>query len=360
MRLPVLLRTTHLADPSHAEGTAPPDPLANGHLADSLGADRCPAAPQDACGGKENPIDDALFGSLAMRRNAVLAATHNLRRQSLRACLHINPAALMTTQDVTILDAGPTLRGCMLLPSGYDSARTPTVLFLSGSGAPAAHYAAPIAASYVAQGAAVMVVDYRGYGLSDGAPSNEGLYADAQRMLAYLGRHVGVPNHHVLVHGFSMGAALAAELAARVTEACALKLGGLVFDRPMASVMDGAEADLTVGLGWLGGLVTGSTGCSMNLARKLHRIDPATPLVLVTGKKDCLGVNGDNLAAQCVALGFNLDGSVVDGSDDGDDGRRLMAHSRATLEALLGRLRAPAPPPDAAHVPHARVRGIPD
>jgi predicted esterase len=352
MRLPVFLRTT--MPTSSTLPTEGPSKVLTPQLV------AAEAAPQHGVQLKENPIDDAQFGSEAMRHSDADQAYKNMLREVQRACLRQNPTAAMTAHDVRLTGLGPVLEGTVMLPHGYHSQRTPMVLFLSGSGAPAAYYATPIAAAYVPEGAAVMVVDYRGYGRSAGQPTSEGLYMDAQRMLRHLTQKMGVPQKHIVVHGFSMGAAIAAELAARVNEAHAPPLGALIFDRPMASVMAGAEADLTVGLGWLSGLVTGSTGRSMNIARKLYRIDAHTPVVLVTGKKDCLGVSGDHLATTLTTLGFDLTGCVVDGTHDDDDSDRVMAHGRATITRLLAQVSA-APVTDIPSVvPHGVVRAIPD
>lgn len=66
-----------------------------------------------------------------------------------------------------------------------------------------------------ALGANVLLFDYRGYGRSDGAPGEAGLYQDAEAVWAYLTGTLGLPPAAIVLHGQSMGAAPAAWLAAR-------------------------------------------------------------------------------------------------------------------------------------------------
>jgi uncharacterized protein len=57
-------------------------------------------------------------------------------------------------------------------------------------------------------------VDYRGYGKSNGAPSESGLYRDARAAYDHLIEHRGVKPGQILLMGRSLGCAVAIELAA--------------------------------------------------------------------------------------------------------------------------------------------------
>lgn len=63
-------------------------------------------------------------------------------------------------------------------------------------------------------GFSVLAYDYSGYGLSTGRPSERAAYADAEAAYDYLTR-VGVPPERIILHGRSLGGAVAADLAAR-------------------------------------------------------------------------------------------------------------------------------------------------
>ncbi len=64
-------------------------------------------------------------------------------------------------------------------------------------------------------GLGTLILDYRGYGQSEGTPSEEGTYLDAEAALGYLQKQRGVAAEGVIVFGRSLGAAIAAHLASR-------------------------------------------------------------------------------------------------------------------------------------------------
>jgi fermentation-respiration switch protein FrsA (DUF1100 family) len=69
----------------------------------------------------------------------------------------------------------------------------------------------------------VLVIDYRGYGKSEGEPSEQGLYQDAQAGYDLLVDR-GVTPGRMVIAGFSMGTGVATQLATQ-NEAAALVLG---------------------------------------------------------------------------------------------------------------------------------------
>ena len=68
-------------------------------------------------------------------------------------------------------------------------------------------------AALLATGASVFVFDYRGYGRSQGWPSEEGTYRDAQAAYQWLQRRA-LPARNIIAFGESLGGGIAAELAA--------------------------------------------------------------------------------------------------------------------------------------------------
>jgi len=77
----------------------------------------------------------------------------------------------------------------------------------------------------------VMMVDYRGYGLSEGQPSEKGLYADADAALQWLKAN-GLTNNRLVIYGFSMGSAPATKLTA---EPQSMTPSKLMLEAPIAS-----------------------------------------------------------------------------------------------------------------------------
>lgn len=64
-------------------------------------------------------------------------------------------------------------------------------------------------------GVSILILEYRGYGASEGTPSEEGLYLDAQAALEALIGRLGSDPAQVALFGQSLGAAVAVELAIR-------------------------------------------------------------------------------------------------------------------------------------------------
>ncbi len=62
-------------------------------------------------------------------------------------------------------------------------------------------------------GLSVFIFDYRGFGLSEGKPTEEGTYLDAEAAREYLVNRRRVPPERIIVFGRSLGGAIAARLA---------------------------------------------------------------------------------------------------------------------------------------------------
>lgn len=65
----------------------------------------------------------------------------------------------------------------------------------------------------------VVMFDYRGYGRSTGAPSEPGTYRDAEAVWRYVTEARGIAADRIVLHGQSLGGAIAAQLATRVKPA---------------------------------------------------------------------------------------------------------------------------------------------
>ena len=90
-------------------------------------------------------------------------------------------------------------------------------------------------AALLETGAGVLALDYRGYGRSEGRPTEEGTYLDAQAGHAWL-RQKGFAAARIVALGESLGGGIASELALRET------VGGVILQSTYTSVTDlGAE-----------------------------------------------------------------------------------------------------------------------
>jgi fermentation-respiration switch protein FrsA (DUF1100 family) len=82
------------------------------------------------------------------------------------------------------------------------------------------------------QQVSVFIVDYRGYGRSEGSPSEEGLYMDARGAWDYLLNERKLSSGQIIVFGDSLGGAVAIDLAMKVQPA------GLIVQSSFTSISD--------------------------------------------------------------------------------------------------------------------------
>ncbi|MCX6295690.1 MAG: alpha/beta hydrolase [Bacteroidetes bacterium] len=77
----------------------------------------------------------------------------------------------------------------------------------------------------------VLMIDYRGYGMSEGKSTEDGLYADVDAGLKWL-KNKGLTNDRLVIYGFSMGSAPATKISA---ENYSMKPSKLILEAPFAS-----------------------------------------------------------------------------------------------------------------------------
>jgi uncharacterized protein len=85
---------------------------------------------------------------------------------------------------------------------------------------------------YSQLGTSLLAVDYRGYGKSEGSPSEQGLYRDADAAYEYLLRDRRVQPREIVVLGHSLGGVVAIDLAARCD------CGGLIVESSLTTARE--------------------------------------------------------------------------------------------------------------------------
>jgi fermentation-respiration switch protein FrsA (DUF1100 family) len=108
-----------------------------------------------------------------------------------------------------------------------------TVLFLHGNAGNISHRLDKLAV-LAGLDASVLLLDYRGYGHSEGAPDEAGLYRDAAAAYAWL-RGRGLAAETIVAYGESLGGPVAADLASHQ------RLGGLVLESAPTSILGVAQ-----------------------------------------------------------------------------------------------------------------------
>lgn len=106
-----------------------------------------------------------------------------------------------------------------------------TILFCHGNAGNISHRLATVR-FFLGLGANVLLFDYRGYGRSDGRPSEANVYSDAQAAFTWLVQTKGTEPERIFLFGRSLGGAVAVELATRV------KCGGVILESTFTSVAD--------------------------------------------------------------------------------------------------------------------------
>lgn len=91
----------------------------------------------------------------------------------------------------------------------------------------------------------VMIIDYRGYGKSEGSPTEEGIYKDADAAYQYLTASLSIHPDRIILLGESLGGAVAIDLASRVQ--CA----GLIVQSTFTNAKDMAKRIMPVLPLWL-------------------------------------------------------------------------------------------------------------
>jgi pimeloyl-ACP methyl ester carboxylesterase len=105
---------------------------------------------------------------------------------------------------------GETLAGWRIPAPGARG----TLLYLHGNGGNIGHRLDPVAVFH-RLGLDIFIIDYRGYGASSGAPSEEGTYQDALAAWRHLTEQEHIAPERIVLFGESLGGSIAAWLAVR-------------------------------------------------------------------------------------------------------------------------------------------------
>jgi len=133
--------------------------------------------------------------------------------------------------DVTLNTADEVQLHGWYLPSPQSEQ---VLLFFHGNGGNISHRRDSIEIFH-RLGLNVLIIDYRGYGQSEGTPDEQGLYQDASAAWRYLTDQKGFANDQILIFGRSLGGAIAARLASGV------QARGLILESTLSSARDFAR-----------------------------------------------------------------------------------------------------------------------
>ncbi|KAK7052478.1 protein bem46 [Favolaschia claudopus] len=156
-------------------------------------------------------------------------------------------------------------------------AARPTVIMFHGNGGNHGHRIPLAKVFYMRMRCNVLMVSYRGYGLSDGSPSEKGLQIDAQTALDYITSHPLLSQTRIILYGQSIGGAVSIDLASRNPS----KITALILENTFTSLPSLVPHALPI-------LGPFSFLCHQkwDSASKIPLIPATTPILLLSGVAD--------------------------------------------------------------------------
>ncbi len=134
-------------------------------------------------------------------------------------------------EEVHLTSAGGVRLHGWYIPAPAEGASGKTLLFFHGNAGNISHRLSSLAIFH-RLGLATLIIDYRGYGKSEGRPGEAGTYRDAAAAWRHLTAERGIDPGDIVLFGRSLGAAIAAHQAARTRPA------GLILESGFTSVPD--------------------------------------------------------------------------------------------------------------------------
>ncbi|MCJ1286888.1 Alpha/beta hydrolase domain-containing protein 13 [Xylographa opegraphella] len=129
---------------------------------------------------------------------------------------------------------GEHLSAFFIRPSNKRMAKKVTIMMFHGNAGNIGHRV-PIARVLEENlGCNVLMLEYRGYGLSSGTPNEEGLMIDAQAGLDYIRKSDEIKDNSIIIYGQSLGGAVAIQLVAKNEEAG--DIVGLILENTFLSI----------------------------------------------------------------------------------------------------------------------------
>jgi fermentation-respiration switch protein FrsA (DUF1100 family) len=143
------------------------------------------------------------------------------------------PAYAVSRHSIAAAD-GVRLHAVLLRQPGAKG----ILLYFGGNGYTIERFGAMTAAFYAPLGVDLMLVDHRGYGLSEGSPTAAALEADGLAAFDYLASMPGGDPGRVIVHGQSLGSFIAGHVAAH------RQTGGVVLESSVTTTEDWVKAQM--------------------------------------------------------------------------------------------------------------------
>lgn len=93
----------------------------------------------------------------------------------------------------------------------------------------------------------VIAIDYRGFGLSSGSPSEQGLITDGITVVDFVLHDLRIPAHRILIFGQSLGTAVASAIALYYIDPTSSLLPSTTFSSTISNPCDASSIDSSTG-----------------------------------------------------------------------------------------------------------------
>ncbi|XP_068707098.1 protein ABHD13-like [Montipora capricornis] len=181
----------------------------------------------------------------------------------------------LKTQD------GVKINAIFIKQSPQFQSSVPTMLFFHGNAGNVGHRLINAKSWYNYCGCNVFLVEYRGYGKSDGSPSEQGFELDSQAALSYLISRNDIDTSKIVIFGRSLGGAVAINLASN--ELYLDKAFALILENTFTSIPSMADQLVMNGISKL------PYFCFRNKYDSLRKIRKArVPTLFLSGLADQL------------------------------------------------------------------------
>ncbi|KAK6627585.1 hypothetical protein RUM44_010063 [Polyplax serrata] len=132
----------------------------------------------------------------------------------------------------------------LIMQPGDSSAKAPTLLFFHGNAGNVGHRLQNMVGLYQFLHCNIVMLEYRGYGLSQGTPTEEGIYMDARAALDFISSRQDFNHKEIILFGRSLGGAVAIDLSCNFLYS--QKIWCLIIENSFTSIPDMAR----ILLGW--------------------------------------------------------------------------------------------------------------
>lgn len=146
----------------------------------------------------------------------------------------ITPARLRLSYEDVWLRSSDGVRLHAWFIKLFPDCRGPTIIFFQENAGNIAHRLEMVRIMLQRLQCNVFMLSYRGYGASDGSPSQHGITKDAQAALDHLVQRTDIDISRIVVFGRSLGGAVGAVLAKNNPD----KVAGLILENTFTSILD--------------------------------------------------------------------------------------------------------------------------